>query len=104
MEQAKKVIEGVDYADGPYECAEDADALVIVTEWDQFRALDLDLLRQVMAVPVVVDLRKIYRVEDMARHGFVYLSIGTATENPESRGIKFQNGMEVIKMPAYHAA
>jgi UDPglucose 6-dehydrogenase len=104
MEQAKKVLEYVDYADGPYECAEDADALVIVTEWEQFRALDLDLLRQVMAAPVVVDLRKIYRAEDMDRHGFVYLSIGTATENPESRGIKFQNGVEVIEMPAYHAA
>ena len=54
-----------------------------MTEWEQFRALDLDLLRQVMAAPVVVDLRKIYRAEDMARHGFVYLSIGTAIENPE---------------------
>ena len=57
-----------------------------------------------LAAPVVVDLRKVYRAEDMARHGFVYLSIGTATEKPESRGIKFQNGIDAIKMPAYHAA
>ena len=84
MEQAKKVLEGVDYADGPYECVEGADALVIVTEWEQFCALDLDLLRQVMARPVVVDLRKIYRAEDMARHGFAYWSVGTAVEHPET--------------------
>lgn len=102
MEQAKKVLEYVDYADGPYECAEDADAVVIVTEWEQFRALDLDRLRQVMAAPVVVDLRKIYRGEDMARYGFAYLSVGTATENLESRDIKFQS--DITKMPSNYAA
>ena len=47
MEQAKKVLPDVTYCDGPYECAEGADALVIVTEWEQFRALDLDRLKQV---------------------------------------------------------
>lgn len=104
MEQAKRVLEHVDYADGPYECAEDADALVIVTEWEQFRALDLHLVRQVMARPVVVDLRRLYRAEDMARLGFVYLSIGTGIESPESRGIKFHDGVDVIKMPTHHAA
>jgi UDPglucose 6-dehydrogenase len=104
MEQAKRVLEHVDYADGPYECAKDADALVIVTEWEQFRALDLHLVRQVMARPVVVDLRRLYRAEDMARLGFVYLSIGTAIESPESRGIKFHDGVDVIKMPTHHAA
>lgn len=83
MEQAKKVLEGIDYAVGPYECAEDADALVIVTEWEQFRALDLRLLRRLMAQPVVVDLRKIYRSEEMARHGFVYVSVGAAAEQPQ---------------------
>ncbi|MFZ0457627.1 MAG: UDP binding domain-containing protein, partial [Rhodoplanes sp.] len=83
MEQAKKVIESVEYAAGPYECAEDADALVIVTEWEQFRALDLKLLHRLMARPIVVDLRKIYRTEEMARHGFVYLSVGTAVEQPQ---------------------
>ena len=104
MEQAKRVFEGIDYADGPYECAEDADGLVIVTEWEQFRALDFDLLRQVMTQPVVVDLRNLYRAEDMTRHGFVYLSVGTAVERPESRSIKFQRGIDAIKMPIHHAA
>jgi UDPglucose 6-dehydrogenase len=76
MEQAKAVLQDVVYCDGPYACAEDADALVIVTEWEQFRALDLDRLKQVMASPVFIDLRNIYRAEDVARHGFFYDSVG----------------------------
>ena len=76
MEQAKQVLTNVVYSDGPYECAQGADALVIVTEWEQFRALDLDILKRVMARPVVVDLRNIYRPEDMNRLGFVYARVG----------------------------
>src|SRR2546428_9815182 len=57
MEQAKTVLGDVVYCDGPYVCAEGADALVIVTEWEQFRALDLDRLKHVMASPVLIDLR-----------------------------------------------
>jgi UDPglucose 6-dehydrogenase len=64
------------YCDGPYACAEGADALVIVTEWDQFRALDLGCLKRVMSQPVLVDLRNVYPVEEMVHHGFVYVSIG----------------------------
>ncbi len=84
MEQAKKTLTDVEYAEGPYDCAEKADALVIVTEWDQFRALDLERLRRSMAQPVVIDLRKIYRPEDMTRHGFVHLSVGVGTTQPRS--------------------
>ena len=76
MEQAKKVLDNVEYADGPYACAEGAHALVIVTEWEQFRALDLDRLKREMASPVIVDLRNVYRDDEMKRHGFVYDSIG----------------------------
>ena len=54
--------------------------MVIVTEWVQFRALDLDARKSEMARPVVVDLRNIYRREDMAAHGFVYDSVGRASE------------------------
>ena len=64
------------YCAGPYACADGADALVIVTEWDQFRALDLDRLKAVMAAPVVVDLRNIYRAEEMVGRGFIYESVG----------------------------
>jgi len=64
------------FTDGPYAAAAGADALVILTEWDQFRALDLDRVRLVMRAPVVIDLRNIYRPEEMRRRGFSYTSIG----------------------------
>ena len=64
------------FADGPYACAEGADALVIVTEWEQFRALDFDRLKQVMKEPVMVDLRNIYRPDEMRSQGFTYESVG----------------------------
>jgi UDPglucose 6-dehydrogenase len=76
MEQAKPLLPDIAYADSAYACAEGADALVIVTEWEQFRALDLARLKAIMARPVVVDLRNVYRPEDMARHGFAYHSVG----------------------------
>jgi UDPglucose 6-dehydrogenase len=57
-------------------CAERADALVIVTEWEQFRALDLARLKEVMARPLVVDLRNIYLPDEVTRHGFTYVGIG----------------------------
>jgi UDPglucose 6-dehydrogenase len=76
MEQARKELPDVEYCDDPYVCVRGADALVIVTEWVQFRALDLDRLKSEMAQPVVVDLRNIYRQDDMSAHGFVYESIG----------------------------
>ena len=76
MEQAKPVLNNVTYCDGAYDCAEGADALVIVTEWEQFRALDFDRLKELMACPVVVDLRNIYRPEEMEQHGFLYAGIG----------------------------
>src|ERR687890_2792361 len=76
MEQARAVLTDVEYAPDPYACAEGADALAIVTEWDAFRALDLPRVKRIMRAPVVVDLRNVYRPEDMKRHGFTYLSIG----------------------------
>ncbi|TCK23847.1 UDP-glucose dehydrogenase [Ancylobacter aquaticus] len=77
MEEARKVLpEGVHYATGAYECAEGADCLVIVTEWDAFRALDLDRLKTQLRSPIVVDLRNIYPPEDLVRRGFAYVGIG----------------------------
>src|SRR6201993_1701715 len=76
MEQARAVLGDVTYCDDPYRCAEGADALVIVTEWEQFRALDLARLKQIVARPVVIDLRNIYRPDEMARHGFTYVGVG----------------------------
>ena len=67
---------GVVFKDGPYEAVEGADAVVILTEWDQFRALDLDRVKLLLNQPVMVDLRNIYRPEDMRARGFRYSSIG----------------------------
>jgi UDPglucose 6-dehydrogenase len=76
MEQAKLVLENVTFCADPYECVEDADALVIATEWEQFRALDLTKVRDLMACPVLVDLRNIYNPEAVHHCGFAYVSIG----------------------------
>ncbi|MCA1951754.1 MAG: UDP-glucose/GDP-mannose dehydrogenase family protein, partial [Hyphomicrobiales bacterium] len=76
MEQAKLVLQGVEYAADPYACVADADALCIVTEWDMFRALDLDRVKSSMRAPVVADLRNIYRPDEMRRLGFTYVSVG----------------------------
>ena len=76
MSQAKMLMPKVTCCHSPYDCAAGADALVIVTEWEQFRALDLERLRRVMAKPIIVDLRNIYSSEEMQRHGFIYTCIG----------------------------
>jgi UDPglucose 6-dehydrogenase len=76
MEQAKPLLPDVTFCDGPYTCVEGADGLVIVTEWEQFRALDLDRMRQQMACPVLIDLRNVYASEDMVQQGFLYAGVG----------------------------
>ena len=76
MDEAKEQLNDVTFCDGPYHAIEGADAMVIITEWDQFRALDLNRVKETLRQPIVVDLRNIYRPEDMARHGFKYSSIG----------------------------
>ena len=74
--EARQMFRDLDFKDGPYEAAEGADALVILTEWDQFRALDLARVKASMRAPVVVDLRNIYRPAEMKAVGFDYTSIG----------------------------
>jgi UDPglucose 6-dehydrogenase len=78
MHEAEGLLPGVTFTTGPYEAVTSADALVILTEWDQFRALDLDRVKLLMRQPVVVDLRNIYRPADMRARGFTYSSIGRA--------------------------
>ena len=80
MEQAKKELPDIEYFDDPYACVKGADAMVLVTEWVQYRALDFERLKAELAQPVMVDLRNIYRPDDMAAHGFVYESVGRAPE------------------------
>jgi UDPglucose 6-dehydrogenase len=80
MEQAKSVIGNVTFCDDAYSCAKGAAALVIVTEWEQFRALDFDRLKTIMAQPVLVDLRNVYQPDEISRRGFVYEGIGRARD------------------------
>src|SRR5215216_733814 len=80
IEQAKKELPDIEYCEDPYACVRGAHAMVVVTEWVQYRTLDLERLKAEMAQPVVVDLRNIYRPEDMAAHGFIYESVGRASE------------------------
>ncbi|MCA8902067.1 MAG: UDP-glucose/GDP-mannose dehydrogenase family protein, partial [Hyphomonas sp.] len=76
MEEASHLLKDISFAKNAYEAAEGADALVILTEWDQFRALDLERIKTALKAPVVVDLRNIYAPDDMAAKGFAYTSIG----------------------------
>jgi UDPglucose 6-dehydrogenase len=76
MSEARKLLPEVTTEADPYACIEGADALVILTEWDQFRALDLDRVKAMLRKPVVVDLRNVYRAADMVARGFTYVSIG----------------------------
>ena len=76
MDQARQVIGNVDYADSAYAAIEGADAVVIVTEWDAFRALDLKRVKSLLKSPVFVDLRNIYPAEEVARAGLEYTSVG----------------------------
>lgn len=76
MEEAKKLISGVTWCADAYDAIEGADALVIVTEWNEFRALDLDRVKRLMKRPVFVDLRNIYNPGEMEAAGFTYRSIG----------------------------
>src|SRR6266550_1900020 len=83
MEQAKPLLPDVTYCDGPYSCADGADGVVIVTEWEQFRALDFEQMKQRMACPILIDLRNIYSSEDMRKHGFIYVGVGRSTRHAE---------------------
>jgi UDPglucose 6-dehydrogenase len=74
--EARQMLRRVDFKASAYDVAEAADALVIITEWDQFRALDLDRVKLLMRAPLVVDLRNIYRPDEMRARGFDYRSIG----------------------------
>ena len=76
MQAARALLTDVDYARDAYDCARGADAIVIVTEWDMFRALDLGRIRSEMNDAVIVDMRNIYNLDEVTRHGFRYIGVG----------------------------
>jgi UDPglucose 6-dehydrogenase len=86
----------VTFCDGPYACANGADAVVIVTEWEQFRALDLDRLKATMA-RLVIDLRNIYQAHEMTKRGFVYEGVGHALHKGEAEHLS-----STQRAKAYH--
>lgn len=79
MAEAKKLLEGIQWCENAYETLDGVDALVIITEWNAFRALDLDRMKELMKSPVMVDLRNIYNPAEMIAAGFNYTSVGRPT-------------------------
>jgi UDPglucose 6-dehydrogenase len=80
--EAKKLLDGVVFCAGAYDAMQGADALVIITEWNEFRALDLKRVKELLRSPTVIDLRNIYKPADMAEAGFYYFSIGRRSVEP----------------------
>jgi UDPglucose 6-dehydrogenase len=85
MDRAREVFpSGVQFATNSYEAAQNADALLILTEWDEFASLDLVRLRQELKYPIVIDGRNLFHPEIMAEHGFTYYSVGRLPATPEA--------------------
>ena len=96
MSAARAMLDGgVAFGKGPYDIAEGADALVIVTEWDAFRALDFKRLKGVMKAPVLVDLRNVYRPDEVVRHGFRFVSVGRSSQKTMIEGESFSSNSDV---------
>ena len=76
MDEARKVLSGIEFCDNAYDTMAGADVLAILTEWNEFRSLNLNRVKELMAAPVMVDLRNVYEPEMMAKAGFTYTSIG----------------------------
>ena len=76
IEKSKGILNGIAYCSNPYDAAKDADALVVITEWNEFKELDLKKIKSVMKHPMIIDGRNIYNPEDVKKEGFAYISIG----------------------------
>ncbi len=97
MENAKKVVKaGVTFCNDSYEVAEGSDALILMTEWNQFRKLDLARIKTLLKEPRVVDLRNVYEPEAMAKLGFEYVSVGRGDRHVERTGIPAASAREKV--------
>jgi UDPglucose 6-dehydrogenase len=85
MDEAAKLLPGVAWAQNAYEAMTGADAVVLITEWNEFRALDFERMTALLKRPLLVDLRNVYNPEDMRRAGFEYVSVGRGTPVRESK-------------------
>ncbi|MFI5072140.1 MAG: UDP binding domain-containing protein, partial [Terriglobales bacterium] len=85
-ERAREILgDGIEYSNNAYEAAKDADALLILTEWEEFASLDLRRLREALKYPIVIDGRNLYDPAVMAAQGFTYYSVGRPSASPESQ-------------------
>ena len=84
MQAARPLLDQVHFANDPYDAAEGTVAVVLITEWDAFRALDFARLKSVMSRPVFVDLRNIYPPEEVVQHGFAYTGVGRPATKPQA--------------------
>lgn len=76
MQEARKYLDGVEWGEDAYSIMPDADALLILTEWNEFRVLDFERVKKLLKTPLVIDLRNIYALPEMTKAGFVYHSVG----------------------------
>ncbi len=84
MERTQEIMNSsITYANSPYEAAQGKDALLILTEWEEFANLDLERLRRELRYPIVIDGRNLYDPEVMAEHGYTYYSVGRAASHPD---------------------
>ena len=99
MTEARKIdaFEGVEWCATSYEAMEEADALAILTEWDEFRALDLDRVKRLLNAPIIVDMRNIYTLEEMREAGFTYLSVGRELVRPEVHSSPCHHNSAVLR-------
>lgn len=86
MKNAQDILHTVTWCKNSYEAAQDADALIILTEWNEFRALDLSRIEAHLKHPLIIDLRNLYKLEDMNAQNFTYISIGRPSVHPASKG------------------
>jgi UDPglucose 6-dehydrogenase len=94
MERTEELINsGVKFANSAYEAAHGADALLILTEWEEFANLDLERLRNELKYPIVIDGRNLYDPEVMAAQGFTYYSVGRAASHPDGVPASLRNGL-----------
>ena len=85
QEQAEKHLSNIEWKDAPYDVADGADALVVLTEWNEFRGLHLEKLEKLLKTKRIIDLRNIFKPKDMAKHGFHYVSVGRPDINPNEQ-------------------
>jgi UDPglucose 6-dehydrogenase len=97
MSNAESLIPDVLYCATPYDVAKRADALLIVTEWNEFKQLNFDKLKQLMRQPIILDGRNLYDPKLMGQRGFVYRGVGRGVPQAEVTSIAAQNGHTIVQ-------